>query len=243
MIIEKREGGLVDISSLSFSVYLAIIPSILLCLYIYHMDVVEKEPIRLLFILFFVGVLTTVPARFLEQLLISSMGISYTNIFDCFFLAFVVIAIVEEGYKFLVLLAACWKNKEFDYKYDAIVYSVFISLGFATLENILYVQNTGLNVAIWRGVISVPAHAFYAIASGFFFGLAKESSNNKKKAKTVLYMILSFVVPVILHGIFDFLLLTENDIIFGVFFSFVAMLYMLSYLEIKKTYNQKTKIS
>ena len=226
-----------DIFSLSLSVYLAIIPSVLLCVYVYRMDVVEKEPLHLLFVMFFLGVLITVPTRFIEQLLLSSTGLSANKYLDSFLLSFVVIAIVEEGYKFFVLLLSCWKNKNFDYKYDAIVYSVFISLGFATLENILYVQSTGINVAIWRGVISVPAHAFYAIACGYFLGLAKEKSENKNKEKMFGFLFLSFIVPVLLHGTFDFLLLTENDILFGIFFSFVAMLYIISYCEIKKTYN------
>ena len=229
-----------DISSLSFSVYLAIIPSILLCLYVYRMDVVEKEPIHLLLILFFVGVLTTVPARFFEQTLISVTGLQFTNVYDCLILSFLIIALVEEGYKFLVLFISCWKNKEFNYRYDAIVYSVFISIGFATLENILYVQNSGYSVALYRGIISVPAHAFYAVASGFFLGLAKENSTKHKTSKTLLYIFLSLLVPVVMHGIFDFLLLTENDILFGVFFSFVALLYFISFYEIKKTYKGKT---
>ena len=228
-----------DISSLSFSVYLAIIPSILLCLYVYRMDVVEKEPIHLLLILFFVGVLATVPARFFEQTLISVTGLETTNISDCFILAFFVIALVEEGYKFLVLLVSCWKNKEFNYRYDAIVYSVFISIGFATLENILYVQSSSYNVALWRGVISVPAHAFYAIASGFFLGFAKENSIKHNRGKMILFLFLAFLAPVLLHGIFDFLLLTENDVLFKVFFSFVTILYYVSYCAIKKTYKEK----
>lgn len=228
-------GGFVDISSISFAVYVAIIPSLLLCLYIYHMDVVEKEPIRLLFILFFIGVLITVPSRFVEQLIISSTSLDYTNIKDSFFLAFVVIAVVEEGYKYLVLLASSWKNKEFDYKYDAIVYSVFISLGFATLENILYVQNSSITVALWRGVISVPAHAFYAIASGFFLGLAKEASTKSQKNKAIGYLLLSIIVPILLHGTFDFLLLTENSTLFGICISFVTLLYIVSYYAIINT--------
>jgi RsiW-degrading membrane proteinase PrsW (M82 family) len=228
-----------DISSISFSVYLAIIPSILLCLYVYRMDVVEKEPVRLLLVLFFIGVLATVPARFFEQTLMSSIDLKYTNIYDSLVLAFLIIALVEEGYKFLVLIISCWKNKEFNYRYDAIVYSVFISLGFATLENILYVQSSGYNVALWRGVISVPAHAFYAIASGFFLGLAKENSIKHNTNKTIGYIFLSFLVPILLHGVFDFLLLTENDILFGIFFSFVAILYLVSYYEIKKTHKGK----
>ncbi len=228
-----------DISSISFTIYLAIIPSILLCLYVYNMDVIEKEPLHLLFILFFVGVLTTVPARLIEQLLLSLTTYDYSNIYDSLFISFVVIALVEEGYKFLVFLVSLWNNKEFDYKFDAIVYCVFISLGFATLENILYVQSSGLNVAIWRGIISVPAHAFYAIASGFLLGLAKENSLKGKRKKTFLLILLSYIIPVLMHGTFDFLLLTENNVLFGVFFSFIAFLYIVSYSLIKKTYKLK----
>ena len=232
-----------DISSISLSVYIAIIPSLLICLYVYHMDVVEKEPIHLLFVLFFLGVLITVPARYVEQLLLSVTGLSAVNYFDSFLLAFFVIAIVEEGYKFLVLLIAVWKNKNFDYKYDAIVYSVFISLGFATLENILYVQSSNAMVAVWRGVISVPAHAFYAVACGFFLGLAKEQSSKDKIGKTLLYMLLALIVPLLLHGTFDFLLLTENDLLFAIFFSFISVLYVVSYIAIKSTHNLKNKIN
>lgn len=228
-----------DISSVSFAVYLAIIPSILLCLYVYNMDVIEKEPLHLLLILFFVGVLTTVPARFVEQMLLSATEYDYANYYDSFYISFFVIALVEEGYKYLVFLISSWRNKEFNYKYDAIVYCVFISLGFATLENILYVQDAGLNVALWRGVISVPAHAFYAISSGFLLGIAKEKAVKKDKKQTALYLLLAFIVPVLMHGAFDFLLLTENEVLFGIFFSFIALLYIISYYIIKKTHDDK----
>ena len=224
-----------DISSISFIVYIAIIPSILLCLYIYYMDVVEKEPIHLLLTLFFVGVLLTVPASFLEQLIISATELDYYNVKDSFVLSFVVIALVEEGYKFIALFFSSWKNKEFNHKYDAIVYAVFISLGFATLENIEYIRNNSINIALYRGIISVPAHAFYAVASGFFLGLAKEKSINKETKKMLLYLFFALLVPIILHGLFDFFILTENKIMFWVFFSFVASLYLLSYYLIKKT--------
>lgn len=241
IITRKKAGDVVDISSLSTTIYLAIIPSILLCIYVYQMDVIEKEPVHLLFLLFFLGFLITVPARFFEKIFISSFDITGDDLFSNFLLAFVVIALVEEGYKFIILFASSWKNKEFDYKYDAIVYSVFISLGFATLENVLYVQSSGLRVAFSRGIISVPAHAFYAIASGFFLGLAKEKSVNNK-AMSFFYIILAFLVPILLHGLFDFLLLTENKELYGVFFSFVALLYIVSFYAIKKTHMDKNKL-
>ena len=225
-----------DISSISFTVYIAIIPTILLCAYIYYMDVVEKEPIRVLFTFFFIGILLTVPASFFEQLAISTLKLDYKNIKDSFLLAFVVVALVEEGYKYLALLIGSWKNKEFNYRYDAIVYSVFISLGFATLENIVYIYNYGANIALYRGLISVPAHALYAIASGFFLGLAKEKSIKHETGNVVKYLLLAFMIPVILHGTFDYLLLTGNSILFYIAISFVVLLYLISYYMIKKAY-------
>lgn len=230
-----------DISSVSFMVYVAIIPSILLCLYVYYMDVVEKEPIRLLLTLFFVGILITLPTMYVEKMIISTFKLDTTSLQDSFFLAFFVVALVEESYKFFTLLASTWKNKEFDYKYDAIVYSVFISLGFATLENIYYVYNSSLKVAIYRALISVPAHAFYAIAAGFFLGYAKEKANKHETKKMIIFLLLSFFVPILLHGLFDFLLLTGNSILFDVCFSFVGVLYVVSYYAIKKI-NKEDKI-
>ena len=234
-----------DIASISLNIYIAIIPSVLLCLYVYHMDSIEKEPLKMLLLLFFVGVLITLPASFMEQVMISALfGVKGSNIAvsgytDIFILSFFIISIIEEGYKFLILLISSWKNKEFDYKYDAIVYSVFISLGFATFENIRYIESAGISIALWRGIISVPAHAFYAIASGYFLGVAKESKKNNKTQKKFLYLILSLLIPIILHGIFDFLLLTESNVLFGIFISFIALLYIVSFMTIKNTHRDK----
>lgn len=228
-----------DISLLSLNVYLAVIPSVILLIYIYQKDVVEKEPMRFLITLFFLGVLIAVPVMFLEQSAISFTGISPVNYFDSFALSFLIVSLIEEGYKYIIILISSWKNKNFNHKYDAIVYSVFVSLGFATIENILYVIRNNYMVAIYRAIISVPAHAFYAITCGYFLGLAKECSIKKDNSKKILYLFLSFFVPLVLHGIFDFLLLTENGILLGVFFSFVAALYIISYIQIKKTYNGK----
>ncbi len=228
-------GGRVDISSISFTIYVALIPSILICLFIYHTDVDEKEPIKMLLSLFFIGALITIPAVFFEQVIISSTKLDYKNVKDCFFLAFLVIGLVEEGYKFLVLLISSWKSKEFNYKYDAIVYGVFISLGFAALENIVYVYKSDLIIALYRGLISVPAHAFYAVASGFFIGMAKEKSIKYENGKAIYYLLLAFIIPVLLHGTFDFILLMGNSIMYGIFFVFIACLYLVSFYIIKKT--------
>lgn len=235
-----------DISLLSFNIYLAVIPSVILLIYVYQKDIVEKEPLKLLVTLFFLGILISVPVTFLGQFVMSATGLNVPNsniapinYFDSFVLAFLVAGLIEEGYKYIVVLFATWKNKNFNHKYDAIVYCVFVSLGFATIENILYILRNDFKVAIYRAIISVPAHAFYAVACGFFLGFAKESSIKKKTKMKYLFLVLSFVIPWMLHGLFDFLLYTENSILFGVFSSFVAILYIVSYIEIKKTYDGK----
>lgn len=228
-----------DVLAISINVILAIIPSILLLLYVYKMDVVEKEPTTMLFILFFLGVLSTVPAAFVEKSLINIFEINPTDYLTSFILSFCIIGAVEEGYKFLILVLGTWKNTHFDHKYDGIVYAVFISLGFATLENILYIHNNGNDVAVLRAIVSVPAHAFYAVASGYYLGHAKEHAHHGNKAKFRLCIFLSILTPIILHGTFDYLLFLDNDIILLVFFAFVALLYMVSYCSIKKVSNTK----
>ena len=243
---------MVDYSALITNLFLAVIPSVLLCIYVYKMDSVEKEPTSMLFTLFFCGVLITVPAAYVEKTLIEFTGLSSTSLLNSFLLSFFIIALVEEGYKYLILWIGTWKSKAFDHKYDAIVYAVFISLGFATLENVLYVyenmnqvvevaggiieesQDNALRVAILRALISVPAHAFYAVASGYFLGHAKQFAHHNHKGKVALYVFLSIFIPILLHGTFDFLLLLNNNIFLAIFFSFVALLYMVSYCSIKK---------
>ena len=223
-----------DYASLVTNIIYAIIPTIILCSYVYNRDVIEKEPIVMLIKLFFLGVLMTVPTYFMERSILSFLNIKQEGYFNCFIISFFIIAIIEEGYKYLMLYLGTWNNKNFDYKFDAIVYAVFISLGFATLENILYVYNFGASAALLRALISVPAHAFYAVASGYFFGLAKTSAKEGNKEAKRYYLIFALLIPVLMHGTFDFLLLIENEIMLGVFYGFVALLYSISFLNVEK---------
>ena len=76
---------------------------------------------------------------------------------------FILVGLVEEGSKWIILKSFTWKNKEFNYIYDAIVYAVFVSLGFAALENIIYVLNGGITTAITRTIFSIPGHTFFGV--------------------------------------------------------------------------------
>lgn len=242
---ERNDGDYVKFELLSNltieNLLIAIIPSILILLYVYKMDIIEKEPIPMLFTLLFLGAVITIPAQFVEQLLISLPFINYGGYLNSFIMSFLVIALVEEGYKFLMVFLGTWKNKNFNHKYDGIVYAVFVSIGFATVENILYIlENNDFELGLKRAVTAVPAHAFYAVACGYFLGKAKLSQKFESKKKMWLYILLSFLIPFVLHGLYDFILLTENDILLIPFLTFLAILYVVSYYHIDKV--SKTKM-
>lgn len=213
---------------------LAVLPTIILGYFVYRKDILEKEPIELLVVLFFSGVLSTIPAAILENIIMNIIPQTRNNTLNAFILAFFCIALIEEGYKALFVYKITFKNKNFNHIYDGIVYSVFTSLGFATLENLLYVLKYGTGTGILRALVSVPAHAFFGVFMGYYMGIAKYNSIANNQTKFKKNILLSISLPIIFHGIFDFLLLTENEIMLIIFFVFVIILYILAYKQIKK---------
>lgn len=219
---------------MAFTILIAVLPTVILSYFVYKKDIIEKEPIDLLVKLFVIGVLSTIPAAFLEGLFLKILPTSSNTMLNAFIISFICISLVEEGYKGLFAYAVAFKNKNFNHIYDGIVYTVFISLGFATLENILYVVEYGTSTAILRALTSVPAHAFFGVSMGYYMGIAKynDKIGNKKKSKK--NKVISILLPILFHGLFDFLLLTENEFMLIVFFLFVIILYALAYIQIKK---------
>ncbi len=134
--------------------------------------------------------------------------------------AFVVAAFSEELFKYIALYLLIWNRREFNEKFDGIVYAVFISLGFAGVENVLYVFGNGNQTGISRAVSAVPAHAIFGITMGFYFGMAKFYKKIQKqlKIKALLY-------PVLLHGIYNFILFAGIEWLTIVFFGFLIFLY------------------
>ena len=226
--------------------FLALIPVIGLILIIYFNDKKEKEPFGLLVALFFAGMSTVISAFLLEDAGIYILDLiipTETTIFGAILSATMVVAPAEEMGKFLILRIFTWKNRHFNYSYDAIVYAVFISLGFAALENINYVYDSGILTAIIRMLTAVPGHAFYAVFMGFFFSKAKYAALTNKKGKCALYFLLSIFVPVILHGVYDAILMageaSGEDLMTGLSFllwlAFVTALFIVSFILIFKS--------
>ena len=120
-------------------------------------------------------------------------------------------------------------HKEFDEIYDGLVYSVFVSLGFAFIENILYVLvNNSIATAIVRAICAVPSHACDAIFMGYHISVAKQQSIYKNKRQEKRHLLLSIIMPTLIHGIYDFCLLSGYKSLIIVFLIFVVVMYFIS---------------
>lgn len=184
---------------------LALIPVVGVILFIYFNDKKEKEPFGFLISLFFLGMATVVSAIILELIgeAILNAAIPFPSVGKGFVEALLIVAPAEEMGKYVVLRLRTWKSKNFDFSYDAIVYAVFVSMGFAAFENVEYVAIGGIATAISRMLTAVPGHAVFAVYMGFFYGKAKLAKTNEENGKCILFKLLAMFVPILFHGIYD----------------------------------------
>jgi RsiW-degrading membrane proteinase PrsW (M82 family) len=214
----------------------ALFPAIALCIYVFKKDRVEKEPMGLLLSLFFLGMVICFPAAEIENVLlgfIDSVFLPFgvevggevvlnNAVYQTYIVCqnFIGIARVEEGLKLLILLWRTSKNKNFNSLFDGVVYAVFVSLGFAALENILYVRQYGWMNALMRGILAVPGHTFFGVLMGYYYSLwhmyekagerelqlkqAGLAGNLQKTFSGKRYLALSLLIPTLAHGMYDF---------------------------------------
>jgi len=187
---------------------LALAPGFAIIFYFYFKDQYDREPVKLLFLSFALGVLSTVPAMILELNLQPRLDMYYTDrsVLYYFIFAFFVVGFSEEFSKYLMLRYYAYRKHAFNEPLDGIVYSIMVSMGFATLENVLYVWQHGYSTAIVRMLLSVPAHAAFAVLMGYHVGLAKMDP-----AKSFLHLVKGLILAVFFHGAFDFFLFLQES--------------------------------
>lgn len=184
---------------------LAILPVIVLSSYIYKKDKYEKEPLSMLMLAFALGMLA-IPFDLLVVGIINAVIPGESVFYSAFFEA----GIPEEFCKWALFMLIIWRNKNFNEFFDGIVYAAFIGLGFACIENVMYVfgsENFGAAVTtgVVRALLSVPGHFLFAVIMGYFLGMARFRPEQRSK-----YLILSYVCPVLAHGLFDYLLMLSS---------------------------------
>jgi len=141
-------------------------------------------------------------------------------------LAFLVVALAEEGMKMFFLKRDTWNSPAFNYRFDGIVYAVFVSLGFAAYENILYVFNYGLSTALLRAVSAVPAHMSFAVAMGALYGRARLLENRGEKSAAKVGRLLALLAAVLLHGFYDACAMIGTGLSMVMFVVFVVMMFV-----------------
>ena len=193
---------------------LAILPVIVLATFVYRQDKFKKEPFGMLVKAFLFGCLSALPAILLENFLMNLfVGLGGENLpgfVSGIYNGYVVAGFSEELCKLLLLSFVVWKSRHFDEYFDGIVYAAFVSLGFAGLENVMYVfsQET-YGAAIMTGgvraILSVPGHFLFGVTMGYYFALAKFQPERRADN---LFKALLF--PMLLHGTFDALLMVPE---------------------------------
>ena len=188
----------------------ALLPIAILVYYIYHKDKNSPEPTGQLVKAFFYGILS-VPLSLCISIPLGLIGVyptEATSILGSVSAAFFGAAIPEEIAKFIMLWLLLRKNPYFDEKMDGIVYAVFVSLGFAALENIMYIfsnEEAYLSVGIARAIFAVPGHFCFGILMGYYYSLAKFYPKMSKKNKALI-----LAAPIIVHGLYDSILFIIN---------------------------------
>ena len=214
---------------MSIKLLLAVLPSIIIALLLFLSDKKEREPILEIIKAFFLGIVSIIITLIISFIFdIASINVNNLGMLELAVYSFISIALVEEFSKWIIAHLFVRKNKNFNYMYDGIIYFSFVSLGFATIENILYIASADLSTAFIRAVTTVPAHVFFAMAAGYYYTL---SIKEKRKNNIFLgnrYLFLSLLMPVLLHGFFDFCLLSQRYLFLLIFLVFVVSLYIIS---------------
>lgn len=213
----------------------AITPGIAIALVFYWVDRHDREPLSMLLKVFIFGALYVFPTILIENFLL------FFNIFGglpaAAYTAFIVAGLTEEYMKRKVVLKYVYNNPVFNEKLDGIIYCVMAALGFATIENIMYVVfsfSDVESVGYYRAIISVPAHMLFAVTMGYYLSLAKFASSPEEHRH---YFKKSLSVPALMHGIFDFILMADIPVLMVFFMPFVIYLWVVNLKKLNIYYN------
>jgi RsiW-degrading membrane proteinase PrsW (M82 family) len=202
----------------------AIAPGISLLCYFYLKDKYEAEPIYMVARLFIFGALLVFPTMVIQRAFVLGFG------GNPFVFSFIYSAGMEESIKFIIIYFVIYKHVFFDEPYDGIVYAVALSLGFATMENVIYVliDFSTFSHLLIRAFLPVSAHALFGVFMGYQLGKAKFNPAKEKK-----YLWIALFIPLLLHGIFDFILLDFKTIWFWFILPLMLFLWLFSIRMLK----------
>ncbi|HWI48548.1 MAG TPA: glutamic-type intramembrane protease PrsW [Rummeliibacillus sp.] len=204
----------------------SIAPALALFSFFYLRNQMATEPRRTLFHTFLYGAILTFPILFLQYVIKEEQIFPNIIVQDVFFSG-----VVEEFFKWFILMIAIYHHIEFDDPYDGILYGVSISLGFATVENILYILSFGVDTAFMRALMPVSSHALFGVVMGYYLGRAKFS----KEDLSIQCRILALFAPLILHIIYNFIFTIEGKWTY-IMIPFMLFLWWFALRKVKRAH-------
>jgi RsiW-degrading membrane proteinase PrsW (M82 family) len=198
---------------------LAVAPGVAVCLFIFSLNRLGKASMRYLITAFLLGAAATLPALAVQLLADDVRTEPWRHsILSYIWFAFGVVAFSEEGSKFLVLRFYAYPKKVFREPFDGVIFSVMIGMGFATVENIEYVRQFGLETGVSRFFLAIPAHASFAVLMGYPVGRAKFAPSGRQtpgplveRRRRTSLMLQGLGMAVLFHGSFDFFLFLQQS--------------------------------
>ncbi|ARK30280.1 glutamic-type intramembrane protease PrsW [Halalkalibacter krulwichiae] len=202
----------------------AMAPGMALLSYFYLKNGYSSTTKSLVLRTFIIGILLVFPVMVLQ----------YAFTVEGFFIhpftkAFILYGFIEEFFKWFLLWAFAYQHATFSRRYDGIVFGVSLSLGFATVENVFYLVANGLEAAIGRALLPVSSHALYGVIMGYYFGLAKVEKIGRRKN-----MVVALLLPVVLHGTYDFILLSFDIYFLIGLIPFMLVLWWVALNKVKR---------
>ncbi|MBM7648012.1 RsiW-degrading membrane proteinase PrsW (M82 family) [Bacillus ectoiniformans] len=203
-----------------------IAPGFALLSYFYLRDKYDTEPVFTVAKAFIYGAILTFPTMFIQYVL-EEEGLALSNVADAFF----AVSLLEEFVKWFILYYLIYQHVDFDEPYDGIVYATSVSLGFATIENILYLFAYGVEHAFVRAILPVSSHALFGVIMGFYLGKAKFSPEVQKRR----WLAFSLFLPFMLHGLYDYILYLESSWVYYMV-PFMLFLWWLALKKVKQAH-------
>ncbi len=218
---------------------LAIIPVIVLVIFLLVVDRHDREPMRLLGKVFLFGMISSIPILVVEMILVNFNV--FAGILGIIFQAFIVAGLTEEFMKRMVVMKTAYRHPAFNEKMDGIIYCAFAALGFAAVENVMYLFSyfqDSPSVALYRAIFSVPGHMLFAVTMGYYLALSKYAESPGLSRK---FYSRSLIYPVLLHGTFN-TILSLNIPIFLVFIPFIIFLWVYNMKKLNKFYKESKQL-
>jgi len=185
----------------SLLLLLAIVPGLFWLWYFYSRDKYEPEPLSWIVLIYFFGIVITIPVAIMQGII----GLILPEIM----IAVLVAPVFEETAKYLVVRRTVYETREFNEPVDGIVYAAAAGLGFATLENVIYVFSAlesslvlALQTGVVRAFISVPGHVLFSVMWGYALGRARIMPPGQRPAIIFGGLVLAMAA----HGLFNLLL-------------------------------------